>query len=210
MPIPLFLTLGMDEHYGGMVRDHEPRHRAYCDRWGYEYAAVTAPPVGGVNSWTRHEHILRAMKSGRYSHVFSVDADAFVADLGRDMRETLPPWAWLAMTVHPYHWKSWEPFHLQAGMFYFRTCPESIAFLETMLSRRQHFPDDQLAVNFLMIQGAEAVHWQQGLRILPYQWNCTLHDMKNDPIVAAFHGHLGAAARRVEMRAAAERYPWRA
>jgi hypothetical protein len=208
--LPLFLTMGLSGDYLGMVKDHEARHRAYCDRWGYAYVGITARADGSeMSGWDRISCILEHMATGSYSHVFWIDADSFVVDFNRDMRETLPSWAWLAMTMHPFPWGSWEPVHLQAGSFYLRSCPDAIAFLREILARRRFFKDEQQAMNFLLVVGKEAVRWQQGLRILPYQWNCSLNEHRQDPILAAFHGELDGAGRRALMLKAAERFPWR-
>jgi hypothetical protein len=201
---PLLLqSLSANEDYYGMVMDHQDRHLRYCAMHGYAYSAQEAPNV----PWFRLCLVLDAIKTGTYSHVFWVDADCFVADLSRDMRETLPDWAWLGMTIHPYPWIG-QPFHLQSGMFYFRSCPESVAFLERVLALHSEFRDDQAAINRMMIGSMESAQWQKGLNILSKEWNNTLHDQVNDPIVAAFHGYLEPAQRRAHMLEVAKRYPF--
>jgi hypothetical protein len=205
---PLFLSMGLSDAYRGMVLDHEARHQAYCRKWGMEYKAVLDVPENQRSGWTRLQLIAHFMLTGKYSHIWWIDADSFVADFSRDMRETLPEWAWIGMTIHPFHWKSWEPFHLQAGTFYFRCCPEALEFLQTILARKQYFKDDQSAMNFLLIQGAEAPRWQQGLRILPTPWNSTVLDSPLRPIVAAFHGVGTPEQRRAKMIKSASTFPW--
>jgi hypothetical protein len=204
---PLFLTLGGSGVFTSMVKDHEARHRAYCSKWGYEYRAITED-VDVTDPWVRLRLILHAMKEDRFSHVFWVDADTFVADFSHDMRKTLPEWAWLGMTIHPYPWRTPEPWHLQSGMFYFRCCPEAVAFLERCLFMIEVVPDDQTAVNWLMVNGPEAVKWQSGLFIIPYRWNNTLHDQVCNPIVAAFHGFLSGEDRRNYMLMKAKDFPF--
>jgi hypothetical protein len=208
---PLFLqTLSRDEAYRGMVTDHEGRHRVYCQMHGYHQEMPEVPEVPGdePGGWWRLDLILQKLRTKRYSHVFWVDADVFVADLSRDMQETTPGDTWLGMTVAPYPWRNGEQWHLQCGMFYFRCCDESIAFLERVMSLRHEFADDQTAINRMLVGSVEASRWQRGLNVLPYHWNNTLHDQPEDPIVAAFHGHLAPPARRRYMADVAARYPF--
>lgn len=204
---PLFLqSISQDPDYAGMVRDQAARHQRYCARHGYAYLALPNPEIT-LNGFFRLRMILDQMETGHYSHVWWVDADVFVADLSRDMRETTPAGAWLGMTIHPYPWGP-EVFHLQCGMFYFRCCETAKAFIRRVLSFEHGGEDDQTVINRLMLHDAFSPIWQKGLYILDSAWNNTLHDQPNRPIVAAFHGYLNPAARRAEMARVATLYPY--
>ena len=204
---PLFLqSISQDPDYAGMVRDHARRHQTYCARHGYAYLALPNPEVT-FNGFFRLRMVLEQMQTGLYSHVWWVDADVFVADLSRDMRETTPAGAWLGMTIHPYPWGP-EVFHLQCGMFYFRCTPRAEAFIKQVLAFEFSGEDDQAVINRLMLHDEFSPMWQKGLYILDSAWNNTLHDQPNRPIVAAFHGYLSPAERRVEMARVATLYPF--
>lgn len=200
---PLFLQNWSNvKEFQDMVTDHQPRHKAYCEKWGYQYLADGDGEE--FNGWGRIEMILRHLESGEYSHVFWVDADCFVAAFTYDMCSTVPEPYWLGLTIHPYPWQ-YDYWHLQTGMMYFRACDESIAFLKRVLEFKGEVMDEQVAIGLLMIAMPESERWQRGLRILSFQWNNTLHDQAHHPIVAAFHG---IPERRQRMLEAVEWYPY--
>jgi len=216
MPSPLFLqAVSGDADHLGMASDHKERHLAYCKKWGYEYELVVDLALA-EGPWRRIEIILDRLKSGKFSHVFCMDSDVFMADFSRDLRETLPDWAYYAATIHPYPWREQMVFHVQCGGFYLRSCDRSILFLENVLLHRDAFQDDQGAVNFLLIR-APHLNCQNGFNILPCEWNQTIQDCDfrfHPPIVAAFHGtpdskgNCGSAFRRSLMKEAAKWYPY--
>lgn len=213
MANPLFLTMGLDENYGGMVLDHELRHKTYCKKWDYDYhkSLLVDIPIE-FDRLFRIRAILYFMKTENYSHVFWIDADTFVADFSHDMRETLPEWAWLGMAAHPYSWhpKRWiDAIHLQCGIFYFRVCDEAIAFIERIIELKDYAADDQTIINHLLLENQnESDRWQRGFKLLSYRWNNTLHDQNHSPIIAAFHGYLAPPERRAHMREVAAKYPY--
>jgi len=216
MTRPLFLQVTSSHPaYLGMVMDHGVRHQAYCKKWDYDFLIETPKQMDGP--WTRLESILKHLRRGVHSHVFCLDADVFIADFSHDLREMTPSWAYTAFTIHPYPWGHQGVFHLQCGGYSFRTCLASIAFVERILKGRQFFPDDQTIVNQLMI-GPEGDKWQQGLRVLPCEWNQTIQncDFKtHPPIIAAFHGtqaldgNSSPEFRRELMRKVALDYPYK-
>jgi hypothetical protein len=156
MQQPLFLTMGMSNSFDDMVLDHQKRHLSYCKKWGYEYKGITSQEIPiEYDSYFRLRAILYFMKTDLYSHVFWVDADTFVADFSYNMKDTLPGLAWLGMTAHPYSWPPngfIDAIHLQSGMFYFRVCEESIAFLEQVLELSTICQEDQSAINHLLLE----------------------------------------------------------
>ena len=211
---PLFLTMGMSNNFDGMVLDHQKRHIAYCKKWEYEYKGITSQEIPiEYDRYFRIRAILYFMKSKLYSHIFWIDADTFVANFSYDMRDTLPGWSWLGMTAHPYKWPPnngyIDSIHLQCGIFYFRVCEESIAFLEKVLELGNLYEEDQSIINYLLLENTEESNrWQKGFKLLSYRWNNTLHDQNNNPIIAAFHGHLSPQARRFHMNEVAAKYPY--
>jgi len=203
--------MGTAPEYAGMIEDHQERHNAYCDKHGYEYQAITEEGLGLTHPYFRLIKILEIMKEGKHSHIFSLDADTIVADFGRDMRETLPFGAWLAMTVHPYPTMV-ESWHWQSGVMYWRCCDQAIKFLEAVIEcvnehdvSRGWF--DQTAMQDFLLSHLE---YQTGIITLPYRWNNNLHDMPiSAPIVAAWHGWGRTLAdRRERMRIWAKYHPW--
>jgi len=203
--VPLFLTAGLDDAYTGMMRDHEPRHRAYCTKYGYEYLAATRETINAKDGWFRIDLILRALRSDKYSHIFWIDSDAFVADFSVDLRSALPPFAWLGIRVVNCPWAG-ESWHWQTGVFYIRCGEEALRYFESV--RSLEMGSDQDAMMNLLLDAPET---QSGLVTLRAQWNVVPHlDSGNvRPIVYGFHG-AGAnpAQRRVMMRTYAEKYPY--
>jgi hypothetical protein len=204
---PLFLqTSSNNPHYQGMVSDHKERHLAYCEKWGYDYLEDTTHIKTG---WDIMEIIRKHMILGRCSHIFWIDADTFVADFSRDMRETLPSWAFMAATIHPYPWGANQPvYHINTGIMYFKCNSMAIAFLHTLLSNRDKFSDNQVGINWLLIGGTESNIWQSGFKMLNCEWNNNYHDQPQRPIVSAHHGHLDPENRRKLMQEVALRYPF--
>jgi hypothetical protein len=205
----LFLTLGCDDYYDDMVRDHEERHRAYCAKWRYQYLAED-PAEAVRDRFGRIDFLLNHLRSGHYEYVFWIDADTLVADFSHDMRETLPEWAWLALTIHPYPSRE-DVIHFQTGTMYARSCEESIRFFERVLALRQAHPDDsewndQEAMNALFYTESR---WQRGLHIVSHRWNNNLHDQpRGREIVAAWHGACDAEERRMRMLEFARERPY--
>jgi hypothetical protein len=196
-PRPLFLTVfDTNEHCAGMVADHEARHRAYCERWGYEYRALQI--TDDIDPyWFRIEVLLPILRSGAYSHVFMIDTDAMAVDFDRDMRETVPDGAFLGMSIHPIQHDGSEVWHFNAGCFYVGGTANAIEFFEEVLSLRGQFPHDQAAMNHLLM-----TNWRymSGLNVLSRVWNNSVHDQPHDGmIVAAWHGACGHAERRIWM-----------
>jgi hypothetical protein len=98
---PLFLQACSDNpHFKGMIEDHLARHLAYCRKWDYEYLNDGSRIKPTWAGWDCMETIRSHMLLGGHSHIFWIDADTFVADFSRDMRETLPTWAFMAATIH--------------------------------------------------------------------------------------------------------------
>lgn len=204
---PLFLTCGLSGEFAGMVRDHESRHREYCDRQGYEYLAAD-PGENYSPKWFRIDLILEAMRSGRYTHVFWIDADAFVADLSVDLRTALPAHAWLGMRIIGHCPWAGDVFHWQTGCFYVRVTPDSLRYFEHVRAmEHEGSPDDQDAMMRLLLDEPD---YQSGLVTLRYPWNycghCDPHERK--PIVCGFHGYLPPALRRLRMQDVATQYPY--
>lgn len=205
---------GPDGPYAGMIDDWRPRHEAYCAKYGYDFVAYKTPEEGGIVGrspyWSKVDVILRHLRDERYSHVFWLDCDTIIADFDVDMRTSLPSWAWIGMTVHPYAMGE-DVWHWQSGTIYVRSCPESIAFFERVLefegksdSTGYQYGSEQHAMHALF--NAEGYEWQRGLVALPFPWNNTLHDQPVSPIVAAFHGNGNAQERRQIMRNWAHNY----
>ena len=203
MQAPLFMTVvSQDASYRGMARDNRKRHEAYCDRHGYnyclEYRSTENLP------WFRIEALVEKLRNPDNSHVFMIDADSCVVDTDKDMREALPEWAWLGITIHPFAWAR-RDWHLQAGTFYVRNTPESLAFFERVLALRGYNQGlkewhDQGAMNWLMLD-EDPSRWQKGLHILDYAWNNTVHWHSPDRVIlAAWHGHKDGAGRRTAMQ----------
>jgi hypothetical protein len=204
---PLFLTGGQEPHFAGMVHDHEARHRAYCKLHGYEYRAEPFQDL--TDSWFRFELIHDIMRSGEYSHIFWIDADALVVDHSRDMRDTLPEWAHLALTMHPSS-SQLDVVHFQTGVMYWRCCEQSLALLDRCLEAAnlngRDKVNDQAVLNYLLHVECD---WQSGLRILTFPWNNSVHNQpRGREIVAAWHGAAPPAERRAWMQAYAEQHPF--
>jgi hypothetical protein len=228
MSKPLFLQIGGSGAYRDMVIDHEQRHRAYCEKWSYAYFAITD---GVEDAWYKLELALDAMGQrdwyeladnhdvwgkhtdpNKYDYIFLIDADVIIADFERDMRETLPPHAFLALTVHPYP-SGFDVFHWQVGMSYWRNTPDARQFLTEVLADKDKYDrsdnvwNEQECINQKLQHGKG--EWQRGLRTLPHWWNNNTHDMPlGQEVVAAFHGNSQPEVRRQIMREYAKAHPW--
>lgn len=186
---PLLLSCHGSPEYEAMINDHRERHQAYADRHGYEYKIVTMDHAAEYDPWSRLKLILSEIMTGKWSHVFWLDADCVVIDPKADMRETLPEWASYAFTIHPYPIAAYRAsrWHLQTGQMYFRADARAERLLHLSLDLGFSFAvNDQHAINTVLIDGRAS---QAHLNILYQSWNNTLHDEMNDgTIVAAFHG----------------------
>lgn len=202
-PRPLFLTIGSgDTPYGGMVRDHEVRHRAYCEKWGYDYRAV----FDFADVWLKLELTLEAMQSGHYSHVFIIDADAIVVDFETDLRTCLPSWAFLGLTTHPY--PMLDVWHWNVGCSFWQTSQQGIEFLqETLKARGRPQWHEQAEINAQLMDNPE--RWQSGFVQLPRHFNNNWHDQPlQDAVVLAWHGYMDPEGRRTVMNLIAQDYPY--
>jgi hypothetical protein len=209
----LFLTIGCDGHYAGMLADHRARHLAYCDRWGIDYLAEN-PADAIMDTFGRLDFILKWLKSGRYRFVFWIDADCIVSDFDHDMRETVPEWAWLGMTIAPER-SAANIVHYQTGCMYWRACRKSVEFIECILSVRNEplLPvgsglgqwNDQEVMNLLLLNEDDL---KQGFVNLSPRWNMNTlgHDTE---IVAAWHGRDNPMVRRRLMQEYAKSHDWR-
>jgi tetratricopeptide (TPR) repeat protein len=221
LPRPLFLTACLDGPagpYAGMVDDHYVRHAAYCRQRNYRFLGLTTAKACGLDDanpyWFKIDLILRyltEMENGeltmdneernahvvhrpKYSHIFWFDTDAIVVRDDVDLRDALPDYAWLGMTVHPYA-DGEDVWHPQSGVMYIKCCPEAVAFFERVQGMSGECATEQTAMHRLLTSERQ---WQRGFVVLPYPWNNTLHDQPHNPIVAAFHGN-GAPERRREI-----------
>ena len=206
MKKPLLLSTYVDgsldtDHYGGMINDHSSRHQFYAEKWGYE-RVVTRVGLDDMNGgWFRIKVILKALKENKYSHVFFLDADVIIANLGVDLRKSLPKGFFLAMTVYPLHW--YDIVHYQTGVMFIRSCQKAIDFFEAVLAMRGHqidiHKDDQWVINYLLISQPE--QWQLGLRHLIFPWNQIGEpEGSHEPIIAAWHGCGSPEERRQIMQ----------
>jgi hypothetical protein len=195
------------EDYDGMMSDHRDRHIAYCEKHRFEYIEHAEGQSSGID---KMRVILGYMKTGKYSHIFYVDADCFVVDLNRSMVDTLPEWSYIAMTIHPFSWTAKQPvFHFNAGMIYLKCTKKCIEFIERILDFDGIFQDEQQVMNWLLVGGPEAYIWQDGLNVLNCEWNNSFNNQPHDKaIVSAYHGFLCPSERRVFMRNVAKDYPF--
>lgn len=210
---PLFLqTHSTNPHFEGMVLDHKERHQAYCDKWAYEYL-IDGSLLDLDHPLTWQDQIKVVAKhlcSGKWSHVFWIDADTFVADFTRDMRETTPGWCFLACTLHPHSWTELQPVvGVNAGITYWRTSDMATRFITRLLDRYGNLRDNQIGMNLMLFgDPEESRFWQQGYRMLNNEWNNNMHDQPSPhPIVCAFHGCLEPNERRILMQNIAKKYP---
>jgi hypothetical protein len=195
---PLLLQVTNRGPYADMVHLASDTHEAYCKRWGFDYGAVI---VDGP-MYPEYSECLDETRKALADHelVCAMDADCIVSATDIDLRAALPPWAWLGLVVHPAPFEDMaEPWHLNVGAQYWRSCPESFAFIDAVIDMREPGLSDQVFVNRLMLAG----DWQQGLCLLPSVWNLNMHDEKNkdlSPIVAAWHGYRTPKERYETMR----------
>jgi hypothetical protein len=204
---PLFLQVSSNSpDHQGMVDDHKARHLEYCKRHDYVYIEDPHPIATG---WDIMERIKSHMDTGNYSHIFWIDADTFVADLGVDMRDTLGDSQYLALTIHPYPWGNGQPvFHANTGIMYWRCCEKAQAFLNDLLDYRERYGDNQIGINWMLFGSEDSVFWQDGFRVLNCQWNNNVFEQPVCPVVAAFHGYETAWVRRRFMSNISQIYPW--
>lgn len=177
----LFLQAAIDPEYRGMIDDNRLKHQTYCERHGLDYQASF---LDSGEDWFRIRLVLESLESG-HDFVFWIDADAFVVDMSVDMRETVPEWAYLGMTIHPLPWDG-QHFHFQTGVFYVRNSPMAREYFRAVLEMFGTVDYDQTAMNRLLMRDPK---WQQGLRVLDHKWNWTPQctDM-GKPLVVGFHG----------------------
>jgi Nucleotide-diphospho-sugar transferase len=202
---PAFLTFSSDDaSYKGMVSDTRDRHLAYCERHGYEYIYREIPNDPRI-AWRRIEMILQCLNEG-YTHVFNIDADTMVVDFSRDLRDALPDWSFLAMTIHPYPMEK-TIWHFQAGLFFVRNCDKARSFFEMVLAKDGQEPHDQAAINAILL---DEYGWQQGLNILTHHWNASVHNQPQEgAIIAAWHGAASPPERRAWMQRYAQANPYK-
>ena len=207
---PLFLQVSSaNPHYQGMVTDHKARHLAYCKKWGYDYFEDSSHLKPEWSGWDCMEVIRSHMVLGCHTHIFWIDADTFVADFSRDMRETLPHWSFMAATIHPFPWTDTQPvFHINTGVMYFSCNSMAVEFLHVLLSRKDEFKDNQVGINWMLIGGPESARWQRGFRALNCEWNNSYEGMPQRPIVSAYHGFKDPDERRKVMLEVSEKYPF--
>lgn len=205
---PLLLTSACGEPWTSMVADHRERHQSYADRHGYEYRERTPDPKTFDQWWDKIVALTEALDEG-WPYVWEIEPDTLVADVEKDMRQTLPAGLpfWLALTIHQYADGMGQPWHWQPGVMYVRNCEESRKFFARVLAYRKSLPHDMAAINLLLTYGDPK--WQAGVRVLDHRWNNNLHDQNIDaPIVAAWHGNGTGEQRRELMRLYAQDHPW--
>jgi hypothetical protein len=199
---PILLTMGLDSEYETMVRDNEPRHRAYCERWDIEYKAYFATDVQPSASM-RIAPVLQALESG-HSHVFWIDADAAIIKFDTDLRDSVTDKNWLGMRRCDVGW-SGRNWHWQTGVFYIKNCEESIRFIRRVHDMTQCGGNDQTSMLELIWDDPTYKHI---VNELDCSWNYMPHLDKvdrNPPIVVAFHG---VAHRRAKMHDWTSQYPY--
>lgn len=202
---PLFLTLGSEgSPYAGMVRDHEARHRAYCEKWGMEYRADFG---GDGTCWYKLEKALEAMEGPDYSHVFIVDADSMVVDFDTDLRECLPSWAFLGLVTHPYPMLQ-DVWHWNVGCSFWQNTQLGREFLtECLKAKERPGWHEQAEINLMLLSDTE--RWQKGFVQLSRHWNNNWHDQPHeDAVIMAWHGYMEPDARRLFMQSFARKHPW--
>lgn len=201
---PALMQCAMDAPGGpfvGMIDDYRERHQEYCDRHGYDFVTIAnedGHEIDLTGGYFRFDLIRQLMLTGRHDYIFYLDADCIVTRTEKDMRDTLPHWAWLAMCVHPFP-DTEDVMHYQSGVMYWRVCDEAITFLDRLLKVKEtrEYVNDQCALHGLM---NTEERWQAGLFILPFPWNNTFcNGQPPAPIVAAFHGALQPPQRRAFM-----------
>ncbi len=170
----------------------EPRHRAYCERWGFDYRPEYEPQQTERHPvWDKVLLIQAALRAG-YRTVVWLDADALIVDPATDLRTAL---RWdLGLVDHP-----GPPYHLNAGAIYLRNEP----WLHELFGRvwdlqREHPWQEQQILNELL----EARNWS-GVEVLHARWNSTI-GVNETPraVVQAWHGPLSPEERLALMQAA--------
>ena len=181
-----------------MISVSKERHVNYCLKHDYHLSVdeieMDISKFWSI-CWERWRTIRFHLASGKYSHVFHLDADAVIAKTDVDLRDVFGDGdGWLAVTIHA-HPTQFNTFHLQAGIMYWRACPEAIEFIDAVLSHQEKAETqgygiaDQSGLNYEMLYGPNAARFQKGLVILPHKWNANIHNQPHeDAIVGAFHG----------------------
>lgn len=205
---PVFLqTTQPSGAYFGMCKDYEERHRAYCEKWGYEYLHETVPQI--TNGYPKIRTAKRLIAAG-HSHVFLVDCDCLIVDFERDLREATPGSQVIAAAVYPVPWDRWLV-HYNTGMAYVQNTPDTLEFLDDVLMAEGRPSDglgdcEQSRINELLFENPK---WSDAGYALPHWWNSIQHFKPSDrDIVAAWHGAYDPITRRQWMQAYAKAHPY--
>lgn len=124
--------------------------------------------------WWRVDCLKNLLESG-VEFVAFLDSDSFIKRFV-DLRQALPEGFWLGLCASPYaHYR--DPFHLNFGVSYWRSCQESIAFLEEVQKFRKHMTPqeaeyhEQGCINHLLLDDTTRGRWQKGFMLLGGEWS---------------------------------------
>ncbi|MFB6489521.1 hypothetical protein P2A57_23150, partial [Xanthomonas perforans] len=128
---------GYDVAYGRCLESH----RAYADDLGATYVAVTEPkrqPDTAVSAWLKVPLLLDAIRSG-YSRVAFIDADAEVKPGTPNFDSSFTAGRPLGMALG-------RSGRLNSGVIFARQSPETVSFLERVMSSMlEEIPDEARA-----------------------------------------------------------------
>ena len=183
---PVLLTLCCTDEYELIYKDHERLHADYCKQWGYELI-YDRLPEGETFKWEKQRYIADILcRKQSPPFLAYLDADSFISRPGVDLQDALPEDFWLGLVAHPLGQYGNE-IHLCVGAQFWRPHPSALTFLDTLYGCRNHFENEQHAMNHMLFNHRD---WQRGFALLGNEWNLNWNQfLTTYPITIGWHGY---------------------
>lgn len=210
---PLILQVVSDDpHYLGMATDNQDRHISYCEKWGFDYKLDQWENL--PHGWSRMASIQRHLKSADHDFIVYLDADAAIINHTRDLREALPRWAHIGMSIHSCPYPPNPFWHFNTGTMFVKRGARTGEFFDFLMGSMGLEGDDGEVLNEQSVINAMALrpHFQEGIRVLDYRWSTNMPDTgemeQSAAYIGTWHGSRDPETRREKMREALENFPY--
>lgn len=185
--------------YEPMLKLITPRHKAYADRWGFDFVPVDfrKPPFKADVELVQAEMVGYTNKLlNKYSFVVWLDLDTLIWDINTDLRAATDEIGAVRFRAGSpvatgdlltYHFGD-KNNHLNCGAVYIKRTPFTLDFVDEWVGLARNLPSWYSAQNAFNIL---AIRYDLPDLDIRWNYNRNRHGKCENPVVRGYHGYRG-------------------